>query len=90
MELTVGPEVYNVTFPYAAYRNIIEPGPHAYEWALTQAVKSWLSTNTVKVFVDFDCGDFGESSPVTTFMFTSKSDATAFYEQWRVTNSFKT
>jgi hypothetical protein len=78
-----------VTFDYASYHHVlIEPGPHAYEWSITQQLKSWLSTNNVKVFIDYDCGDFGESSPVTTFEFVNEADARSFYEYWKTQSTY--
>ena len=72
-----------VTFNYAPYHHVlIEPGPRDYDWVFTQQFKSWLSTNMIKVFTDFDCGDFGESSPITTLRFQTPQDAQEFYTAW--------
>lgn len=73
---------YLVSFRERDYKDLVEPGPDMGEWNLTQAVKSWLATNNIKVFVEYDCGDWGEDSPTVTIEFLSESDARDFVETW--------
>lgn len=72
-----------VEFEYRDYHHIlIEPGPKEYDWTITEQLKSWLSTNSVKIFVDHNCGDTGTSSPTTTFRFQTTADTQHFYDYW--------
>ncbi len=83
MKISLENNIYEVTFDYAPYHHIlIEPGAKPYSWVFTQQLKSWLSTNMIKVFTDFNCGDFGESSPITTLRFLKQQDAQEFYDTW--------
>lgn len=72
-----------VEFHYRDYHHVlIEPGPTAYDWMMTERLKSWLSMNLLKVFVHHFCGDSGTDSPITTFRFKSTADAQYFYDHW--------
>lgn len=72
-----------VEFEYRDYHHIlIEPGAKPYDWTITEQLKSWLSTNSIKVFVEHFCGDSGTDSPITTFRFQTTADAQHFYDHW--------
>lgn len=73
---------YLVSFDQFDRKDLVEPGPHYGEWNLKQDVKSWLATNNIKVFVEYDCGDWGEGPPIVTMEFLSESDAKYFIETW--------
>lgn len=75
-------EKHFVTFHQRNHKTVVEPGANYGEWTLTQSVKSWLAINNIKVFVEYDCGDWGEGPPTVSMEFLSESDAKDFIDTW--------
>ncbi len=75
-------EKHIVSFHQWEHKSLVEPGPNYGEWNLTQEVKSWLATNNIKVFVKYNCGDWGEGPPTVKMEFLAESDARDFMETW--------
>jgi hypothetical protein len=45
-------------------------------------VKGWLTTNNIKVFVDYDSGKWGEGPLTVIIEFQTEDDAMHFIETW--------
>lgn len=75
-------EKHYVTFWGNDYPKVFEEGSHQDQYFLSQAVKSWLVVNDIKIFVTYNCGDMGGGVPEFTLEFLSESDAMQFIEAW--------
>lgn len=75
-------EKHYVTFDQWTHKNLVEPGANYGEWTLTQELKSWLVKENIKVFVEYDSGDWGEGPPTVTVEFLNGADAKLFVETW--------
>jgi hypothetical protein len=71
-----------VSFYQSNHPELIESGSCHGVWNLTQEVKSWLATNNIKVFVDYDSGKWGEEPLTVIIEFQTEDDAMHFIETW--------
>jgi hypothetical protein len=71
-----------VKFNQSNHPELVEPGPCHGVWNLTQEVKGWLTTNNIKVFVDYDSGKWGEGPLTVIIEFQTEDDAMHFIETW--------